>query len=83
LKREAAEVIASRYNLRMEDRILASKSRLQGRLASLSFSEKVKILERLRDREESIAAAGLRTVEGTKSKPRKEGCSPNLRGALV
>jgi hypothetical protein len=37
-----------------------SKPKLQARLASLSFSEKIKILEKLRDREKSIAAAGLR-----------------------
>ena len=37
-----------------------SKPRLQARMASLSFSEKVKILEKLRDREKAIAAAGLR-----------------------
>jgi hypothetical protein len=37
-----------------------SKPKLRARLASLSFSEKVKILERLRDREKAIAAAGLR-----------------------
>jgi hypothetical protein len=37
-----------------------SKPKLQGRLASLSFSEKIKILEKLRDREKAIASAGLR-----------------------
>jgi hypothetical protein len=37
-----------------------SKPRLQARLAALSFSEKIKILEKLRDREKAIAAAGLR-----------------------
>jgi len=37
-----------------------SKPKLRARMASLSFSEKVKILEKLRDREEAIAASGLR-----------------------
>jgi hypothetical protein len=37
-----------------------SKPKLQARLAALSFTEKVKILEKLRDRERAIAAAGLR-----------------------
>lgn len=37
-----------------------SKPKLQARLAALSFSEKIKILEKLRDRELAIAAAGLR-----------------------
>ena len=37
-----------------------SKPKLQARLAALSFSEKIKILEKLRDREKAIAASGLR-----------------------
>lgn len=37
-----------------------SKPQLQARLAALSFSEKIKILEKLRDRERAIAACGLR-----------------------
>jgi hypothetical protein len=37
-----------------------SKLKLQKRMATLSFSEKIKILEKLRDRENAIAAAGLR-----------------------
>ncbi len=37
-----------------------SKPKLQARMASLSFSEKIKILEKLRDREKAIAEAGLR-----------------------
>jgi hypothetical protein len=36
------------------------KSKLRSRLASLSYTEKVKILEKLRDRDKAIAAAGLR-----------------------
>lgn len=37
-----------------------SKEEMRNRLASLSFSEKIKILEKLRDRERAIAASGLR-----------------------
>lgn len=37
-----------------------SKPKLQARMAALSFTEKIKILEKLRDREKAIAAAGLR-----------------------
>ena len=37
-----------------------AKERMRKRLATLSFSEKIKILEKLRDREKAIAAAGLR-----------------------
>lgn len=38
-----------------------SKPKLRTRLASLGFSEKIKILEKLRDRSEKIAASGLRS----------------------
>jgi len=37
-----------------------SKQEMRKRLASLSFSEKIKILEKLRDRSLSLAASGLR-----------------------
>jgi hypothetical protein len=37
-----------------------SKQEMRKRLAALSFSDKVKILERLRDRSLALAAAGLR-----------------------
>jgi hypothetical protein len=36
------------------------KSKMRARLRSLSFSEKIKILEKLRDRDRTIAASGLR-----------------------
>ena len=50
-----------------------SKPKLQARLAALSFSEKVKILEKLRDREKAIAAAGLRRdASRTESTEKKE-----------
>jgi hypothetical protein len=37
-----------------------SKKEMRKRLAALSFSEKVKILEKLRDRSLALAAWGLR-----------------------
>jgi len=37
-----------------------NKSKMRTRLASLSFSEKIKILEKLRGRDQAIAASGLR-----------------------
>jgi hypothetical protein len=40
-----------------------SKPKLQARMAALSFSEKIKILEKLRDREKAIATAGLRRAK--------------------
>jgi len=38
-----------------------SRPEMRKKLASLSFSEKIKILEKLRDRSRAIAASGLRT----------------------
>jgi hypothetical protein len=37
-----------------------SKQEMRKRLATLSFSEKIKILEKLRDRSLALAASGLR-----------------------
>lgn len=37
-----------------------SKPKLKARMRSLSFEEKIKILEKLRDRSRAIAASGLR-----------------------
>ena len=45
-----------------------SKPKLQARMTSLSFSEKIKILEKLRDREKVIAASGLRKQTRNKGK---------------
>jgi len=39
---------------------MRGKERMRKRLAALSFTEKIKILEKLRDREKIIAMAGLR-----------------------
>ena len=44
----------------LRERQIQAKERMRKRLAALSFTEKVKILEKLRDRELAIAAAGLR-----------------------
>ena len=44
----------------LRERQIQGKERMRKRLAALSFAEKVKILEKLRDREKAIAAAGLR-----------------------
>jgi len=37
-----------------------SKPKLNARMAALSFTEKIKILEKLRDREKAIVASGMR-----------------------
>ena len=42
-----------------------SKLEMRKRLAALSFSEKVKILEKLRDRDRALAASGLRRESAT------------------
>ncbi len=42
------------------NRGLMSKQEMRKRLAALSFSEKIKILEKLRDRSLALAACGLR-----------------------
>jgi hypothetical protein len=49
-----------------------SKQEMRKRLAALSFSEKVKILEKLRDRSLALAASGLRKVDRTTDKTAKE-----------
>jgi len=45
------------------------------RLAALPFSEKLKILEKMRDRDRAIAAAGLRK----KTRPRGEQAAGDTR----
>jgi len=52
----AAELV---HNACMATRVM-SKREMRKRLATLSFSEKTKILEKLRDRDQAIAASGLR-----------------------
>ena len=46
---------------------IEGKKAMRQRLASLSFTEKIKILEKLRDREKAIAAAGLRRTPKRKT----------------
>ena len=55
----------------LNERIFEAKARERKRIAALSFTEKIKILEKLRDRERAIAAAGLRR-NGEKT-PQKSG----------
>ena len=47
------------------------KDEMRKRLASLSFTEKIKILEKLRDRSLAIAAAGLRRTSSANAPKRK------------
>jgi hypothetical protein len=49
----------------MDEKILAGKKAMRKRLAALSFTDKIKILERLRDRQKAIAVAGLRPKKET------------------
>lgn len=48
----------------MGEREMRGKQAMRKRLAALSFTEKIKILEKLRDRSEKIAASGLRQKTG-------------------
>ena len=52
-----------------------SKPKMRARLKSLSFTEKIKILEKLRDRSEKIAASGLRQPRNKSTAP-KESSEP-------
>lgn len=53
-----------------QERRLAGKERMRKRLAALNFTEKIKILEKLRDRDKAIAAAGLRRKPEPQSAPK-------------
>ncbi len=44
----------------MNERLMRGKKEMRKRLTALTFSEKIKILEKLRDRDRTIAASGLR-----------------------
>lgn len=48
-----------------------NKREMRRKLASLSFAEKIEILERLRDRSVAIAASGLRRKKNAASQNRK------------
>jgi hypothetical protein len=50
-----------------------SNPKLRARLASLSFPEKVKILEKLRERDRAIAASGLRRASQATKLVSKDG----------
>jgi len=65
-------VTASRYNLWMDPKILESKSRLRKELAALSFTEKIAILEKLRDREKALTAAGVRKKQAPEKARKQE-----------
>ena len=45
-----------------------SKPKLQARMKALSFDEKVRVLEKLRERDKTIAASGLRSHASKSSK---------------
>ena len=57
-----------------------SKQEMRKRLAALSFSEKVKILEKLRDRSLALAASGMRQKVVTGSKPQTSKDEERNRG---
>jgi hypothetical protein len=44
----------------VREKLIEGKKKMRKRRAALSFTEKIKILEKLRDRSEKIAASGLR-----------------------
>ena len=50
-----------------------NKREMRRKLASLSFAEKINILEKLRDRSVAIAASGLRRKKGAASQNLKVG----------
>jgi len=44
----------------LPEKLIEGKKEMRKRLAALSFTEKINILEKLRDRDRAISAAGLR-----------------------
>ena len=56
----------------LSERVFQAKARMRKQLAALSFTEKIKILEKLRDRERAIAAAGLRQESALKKARKRE-----------
>jgi hypothetical protein len=52
------------------EKVLESKSAMRTRLASLSFSQKLSILEKLRERRLAIAGRGLKRPPHPKPKTR-------------
>jgi hypothetical protein len=55
------------------------KSKMRARLASLSFSEKIKILEKLRDRSKAIVASGLRRNAASARKKANKGSERHIQ----
>lgn len=55
------------------------KDEMRQRLASLSFTEKIKILEKLRDRSLAIAASGLRAKAVSDQMPASKEMIANQR----
>jgi hypothetical protein len=51
----------------MREKAITGKQEMRKRLAVLSFSEKINMLEKLRDRSLAIAAGGLRRQSGNAS----------------
>ena len=49
-----------------------SKPNMRARLTALSFTEKIKILEKLKDRNEKIAASGLRRKQKSTAPGQKD-----------
>ncbi len=52
-----------------------SRPKLQARMRALSFDEKIKVLEKLRDRSRAIAATGLREKAADKGPKGSKGKS--------
>ena len=61
----------------LSERAFKAKERLRKRLAALSFSEKIKILEKLRDRDKAISASGLRKGRSNGPRVRQENAVDN------
>jgi hypothetical protein len=55
----------------LRERQMQGKERMRQRLAALSFTEKIKILEKLRDLEKAVATAGLRRKPPTEGWPKQ------------
>ena len=55
----------------LRERQIQGKERMRKRLAALSFTEKIKILEKLRDRDKAVAAAGLRRKPPTEGQTKQ------------
>jgi hypothetical protein len=52
------------------ERIVESKRQYRAKLSALSFQEKIAIVEKMRERDKAIAAAGLRGKKPSTPSPR-------------